>query len=244
MNRGDIVADDRLIIALDYSTMGQVKKLVEQLGDTVTYYKVGMELFYSVGQQVVSYLRERDKEVFLDLKLHDIPNTVAKSAASLTRLGVSMFNCHASGGALMMKAAAEAVAEQAQISGITKPKLIAVTVLTSVSSEDWGSLNYSVNIEHQVLHLAKMAQDSGLDGVVSSAREAQLIRSQLSEKFLIVTPGIRPAGSSINDQNRIASPIAALNSGASHLVVGRPVTAAHDPSAAVESILNEIGGSL
>lgn len=238
------MADNRLIIALDYSTTGQVKNLVEQLGDTVTYYKVGMELFYSAGPQVIDYLRERDKEVFLDLKLHDIPNTVAKSAASLTRLGISMFNCHASGGAAMMKAAAEAVAEQAQISGIKRPKLIAVTVLTSVGHDDWLSLNYNVSIEKQVLHLAKMAHDSGLDGVVSSAREAQLIRSNLPENFLIVTPGIRPAGASIDDQNRIVGPQAALNLGASHLVVGRPVTAAPDPRTAVENILREIGGAL
>lgn len=234
------MADNRLIIALDYSEIDQVKKLVDQLDDSVNYYKIGMELFYSTGGQIISFLREKNKEVFLDLKLYDIPNTVAKSAAALTRLGVSMLNVHASGGASMMKAAADAVTEQAHKQGLVRPKLIAVTVLTSFSEHEWTSLNSKFSIDEQVMCLAKVAQQSGIDGVVASPREAAAINAELGNEFLIVTPGIRPDGTSVNDQNRVSTPKQALLSGATHLVVGRPVTAASDPRAAVESILTEM----
>jgi orotidine-5'-phosphate decarboxylase len=234
------VADNRLIIALDYSEISQVKKLIVQLDDSISYYKVGMELFYSTGGQIISFLRERNKNVFLDLKLYDIPNTVAKSAAALTRLGVSMLNVHASGGAIMMKVAAEAVGEEAYKRGLARPKLIAVTVLTSFSEQEWASLNSKFSIDDQVIYLAKIAKQSGIDGVVASPREAAAISAGLGKEFLIVTPGIRPEGSSVNDQNRISTPKQALMSGATHLVVGRPVTASEDPRAAVESILTEM----
>lgn len=232
--------DNRLIIALDYSDMHQVKKLVDQLGDSVGYYKVGMELFYSVGGQVISFLREKNKEVFLDLKLYDIPNTVAKSAAVLTELGVSMLNVHASGGETMMKAAAESVAEQSQRLGISRPKLIAVTVLTSFSEVEWPSLNCKIGIDDQVIYLAKMVQRAGVDGVVASPREASAISNELGNDFLVVTPGIRPNGASINDQSRVLTPRQALKAGSTHLVIGRPVTAAVNPRAAVKSILEEM----
>ncbi|MGI6093144.1 MAG: orotidine-5'-phosphate decarboxylase [Veillonellaceae bacterium] len=234
------MADNRLIIALDYSEISQVKKLIVQLDDSISYYKVGMELFYSTGGQIISFLRERNKNVFLDLKLYDIPNTVAKSAAALTRLGVSMLNVHASGGAIMMKVAAEAVGEEAYKRGLARPKLIAVTVLTSFSEQEWASLNSKFSIDDQVIYLAKIAKQSGIDGVVASPREAAAISAGLGKEFLIVTPGIRPEGSSVNDQNRISTPKQALMSGATHLVVGRPVTASEDPRAAVESILTEM----
>lgn len=232
--------DSRLIIALDYPDLDQVKKLVNGLGNRVGYYKVGMELFYSCGREVISYLLKRDKKIFLDLKLYDIPNTVAKSAAALVRLGVTMLNVHASGGVIMMKAAAEAVAEQAQKSGIIRPQVIAVTVLTSFSEQEWSSLNYKSSIDDQVLHLAEMAYNAGIDGVVASPREAAGIKNKIGKEFVVVTPGIRPIGSDINDQNRIATPRQALMAGATYLVVGRPVTAVHDPCAAVESILAEM----
>lgn len=235
------MADNRLIVALDYSSLEQVEKLVAELGDSVSYYKVGMELFYSVGSKVITFLRDKNKEVFLDLKLHDIPNTVAKSAATLTKLGVSMLNVHASGGAKMMKAAVEAVTEQAQSMNIPRPKLIAVTVLTSISNEEWSVLNPNVSIERQVANLVEVAQSVGIDGVVASPKETRIIREQCGRDFLIVTPGIRPSGSSLDDQNRISTPQEALVAGASHLVVGRPITTALEPRMAVEKILKEMG---
>lgn len=234
------MADERLIVALDFSELDQVKKLVEQLGSSVVYYKVGMELFYSVGSKVLDYLRNKDKKIFLDLKLYDIPNTVAKSAATLTRLGVSMLNVHASGGETMMAAAAEAVAEQSHKLGIPRPKLIAVTVLTSFSETEWSSLNCKNSIDKQVIHLACVAHKSGIDGVVASPLEASTISAELGKQFLIVTPGVRPNGTSRNDQNRVLTPKQALESGSTHLVVGRPITAAVDPRTAAEAILNEM----
>ena len=233
-------ADQRLIVALDVNTMGKVQQLVETLGDSVSYYKVGMELFYSVGSQVITYLRDHGKDIFLDLKLHDIPNTVGQSLASLTGLGVSMLNVHASGGPAMMATAAQAVKNKADIMGIERPKLIAVTVLTSINSDEWNALGYNLDLSEQVVHLAQMAQNAGLDGVVASPQEAQKIRAACGEKFIIVTPGIRPAGAAINDQSRIASPGNALKNGAHYLVIGRPITAAEDSRQATLTILQEM----
>lgn len=233
--------DRRLIVALDVKGMEEVKALVEELGETVCYYKVGMEMFYNVGNCVVSYLREQKKEIFLDLKLHDIPNTVAQGLSQLTRLGVSMLNVHAGGGYTMMKAASEAVAEAAGEVGIKRPKLIAVTVLTSIGNEDWAGLNYAVDIKEQVVALAKLSKSAGIDGVVASPREAKYIREACGPDFLIVTPGVRPAWAAVNDQNRIATPKGALMDGANHLVVGRPITKAENKKEAAERILSEMG---
>lgn len=235
-------SDNRLIVALDVEGMQEVKALVEQIGESVCYYKVGMEMFYNVGTSVVTYLREQNKEIFLDLKLHDIPNTVAQGLAQLTKLGVSMLNVHAGGGYTMMKAASVAVAKAAEEAGIVRPKLIAVTVLTSIGSEDWEKLNYAVDIKDQVVALAKLAQSAGIDGVVASPREAKYIREACGEEFLIVTPGVRPQWAAVNDQNRIATPAGALSDGANHLVVGRPITKADNPKEAAERILNEMRG--
>lgn len=234
------MADDRLIVALDFSSMEQVEKTVQQLSDSVSYYKVGMELFYSTGGSVVSFLRKHGKEIFLDLKLHDIPNTVAKAAVALTRLGVSMLNVHASGGPAMMHAAAEAVEQEACTLGIPRPKLIAVTVLTSISDNEWKKMKNEIPIEQQVVHLAKLAQEAGMDGVVASPQEAASIRAVCGNRFSIVTPGIRPHGSALDDQNRVATPSGALKAGASHIVVGRPITAVTDSCAAVQRILQEM----
>ncbi|MCE5286417.1 MAG: orotidine-5'-phosphate decarboxylase [Pelosinus sp.] len=236
----NLKSDKRLIVALDVAGMAEVKKLVEELGDAVCYYKVGMELFYHVGSSVVTYLREQHKEIFLDLKLHDIPNTVAQGLSQLTKLGVSMLNVHAGGGYSMMKAASEAVKSAASEAGMTRPKLIAVTVLTSIGTEDWSQLNYAVDIKEQVVTLAKLAQSAGIDGVVASPREAKYIRETCGKDFLIVTPGVRPAWAAVNDQNRIATPKGALVDGANHLVVGRPITKAEDPEAAAMRILSEM----
>ncbi|CVK19842.1 orotidine-5'-phosphate decarboxylase [Sporomusa sphaeroides] len=231
---------NRLIVALDVASMADVRQLVETLGDAVSYYKVGMQLFYSVGMECLTYLREQGKDVFLDLKMHDIPNTVAQGAASLTRLGVAMINVHASGGQAMMQAAAEKVAETAKTLNIPRPKLIAVTILTSMNDAEWASLRNTASIPDQVVHLAKMAQAAGMDGVVASPQEAELIRAACGKNFAIITPGVRPHGAALNDQSRIATPAAALQAGAHYLVVGRPITAAPDPRAAALAILEEM----
>ena len=191
--------------------------------------------------ECLTYLREKGKDVFLDLKMHDIPNTVAQGAASLTRLGVAMINVQASGGPAMMRAAAEKVAETAASLGIPRPKLIAVTVLTSMNETEWEALRSATTISDQVVHLAKLAKEAGLDGVVASPQEASMIREACGADFEIVTPGVRPQGAALNDQSRVATPAAALQSGAHYLVIGRPITAAADPRAAALAILEEMG---
>jgi len=233
-------ADNRLIVAIDVANMKQVEQLVETLGDSVSYYKVGMELFYSVGHEVITYLRSQGKDIFLDLKLHDIPNTVAHSLAALAELGVSMLNVHASGGPAMMSAAAVAVKKKADLLGIARPKLIAVTVLTSINQDEWTALGYEMDLSKQVVHLARLAKDAGLDGVVASPQEAAQIREACGDDFIIVTPGIRPSGAAINDQSRIATPAGALRNGAHQLVIGRPITASENPRQAAQDILQEM----
>lgn len=233
-------AKEQLIVALDVPNMKQLEELVNTLDDSVEYYKVGMELFYSCGHQVLAYLRGKNKKIFLDLKLHDIPNTVASAMASLTELGVNIVNLHAIGGYPMMKAAADAIKLRAKELNIQPPKLIAVTVLTSMSTQDWNQLNYSQDIQNQVVHLAQLSQQAGCDGVVASPQEAAAIRAACGKDFLIVTPGVRPASSSADDQSRIATPKAALENGSTHLVIGRPITKAADVQGAAQAILQEM----
>lgn len=235
------MADDRLIVALDVHTMEDVKQLVSKLGDSVSFYKVGMELFYSVGPDVVKWLKAEGKQVFLDLKLHDIPNTVAGGMASLMSLGADILNVHAAGGFTMMKVTAERLKAESEKRGIPCPKLIAITVLTSISQEEWEGMGQTANIKGQVVRLAMLAKKAGLDGVVASPQEAGLIKESCGSDFLIVTPGIRPANASADDQSRIATPEAALLAGATHLVVGRPIRAAENPRAAALSIVEEMG---
>ena len=234
------MADSRLIAALDFHTMEEVKAFVELLGDSVCYYKVGMELFYSVGSPVITYLKDQDKKIFLDLKLNDIPNTVAEGLCSLMRLGATMLNVHAVGGYTMMKTAVDRVKAEAQRLAIPRPKLIAVTILTSINQEDWQGLGQTAAIGEQVVRLAQLARKAGMDGVVASPQEAAAIRAACGPEFLIVTPGIRPAGVAVNDQSRIAAPAAALKNGASHLVIGRPIRQAKDPKAASLTIIKEM----
>jgi len=234
------MADDRLIVALDFHTMDDVKNLVNELGDSVSFYKVGMELFYSVGAGVVEWLKSQDKKIFLDLKLHDIPNTVAGGLCSLMNLGANILNIHASGGFTMMKTAADRLKAEAEHKGIIRPKLIAITVLTSINQEEWSELGGRSELKSQAIILARLAQKAGLDGVVASPQEAKAIREACGSEFLIITPGIRPAGSSIDDQSRIATPAQAIKNGATHLVVGRPIRAADNPREAALSIIDEI----
>ena len=234
------MTDNRLIVALDFHNMDDVKKIVNELGDSVNFYKVGMELFYSVGPNVIEWLKGENKKIFLDLKLHDIPNTVAGGLCSLMNLGVDILNVHASGGFTMMRTAADRLRETAQIHKIQRPKLIAITVLTSINQDEWEGLGFHSQMKSQAVILANLAKKAGLDGVVASPNEAKSIRESCGKDFLIVTPGIRPAGSDINDQSRISTPSQALVNGASYLVIGRPIIAADDPKKAALSIIDEM----
>lgn len=234
------MTDNRLIVALDFHSADDAKNLVTTLGDNVNFYKVGMELFYAVGSDIVRWLKAQNKKIFLDLKLHDIPNTVAQGLCSLLDLGVDILNVHASGGFTMMKTAADKLKLRAEELGVPRPKLIAITVLTSINDADWNDLGWQSNMTNQAVRLARLALKAGLDGVVASPKEAQSIRQACGDQFLIITPGIRPAGASIDDQSRIATPSSAIKNGADYLVVGRPIRAAADPKAAAQSIIREM----
>jgi orotidine-5'-phosphate decarboxylase len=209
-------------------------KLVDDLGDTCRWFKVGMELYYAAGNHVVQQLRDRGFNVFLDLKLHDIPNTVAGAVRSATQAGASLLTIHASGGAAMMAAAAEAA------SAPGSPRLLAVTVLTSMDASELAGIGITASAADQVLRLARLSRASGIDGMVCSAEEVAMLRRETSPDTLLVIPGIRPAGSAVGDQKRVATPGQAIADGASMLVVGRPITRAADPAAAAQAILKEI----
>ncbi len=234
-------ADDRLIVALDVDSFDKMKALVDELGDLISYYKVGMELYYSAGSDTIRYLKEHGKKVFLDLKLHDIPNTVGHSVASVTRLGVNLITVHAAGGRAMMQAATRYAKITADELGVERPKILAVTVLTSFDDQGWQEVGGHLPIQEHVLELAALAKSSGVDGVVASPKEAGSIREMAGkDDFLIVTPGIRPSFAQTDDQKRIATPSQAFKDGSSMLVIGRPITQAIDPCAAARLILKEI----
>src|SRR5262245_59534010 len=231
---------NRLIVALDVDTLDAALSLVERLDGVVTRFKIGSQLFTAAGPGAIEAVRKRGAEVFLDLKYHDIPNTVAGAAREAARLGVFVFNVHASGGRAMMRAAAESVAA-AGTSGHRRPLVIAVTVLTSLDRAALSTeLGITSSVEGHVLHLCRLARDAGLDGCVASPNEIRVIRNQLGTEWVIVTPGVRPAGSDTNDQSRIATPGATARAGAHYLVVGRPITAAADPVEAARTIVAEI----
>ncbi|MCH4167304.1 MAG: orotidine-5'-phosphate decarboxylase [Megasphaera sp.] len=234
------MADNRIITALDVHSLDDMKHLVTMLGDSISFYKVGMELFYSAGPDAIRYLKSQGKYVFLDLKLHDIPNTVGQSLRALTRLGADLMTIHGTGGRAMMEAASEAVADEAVKLGIKRPRLLAVTILTSIDEAAWQEIGGKYDIAHTVKGLAKLAKEAGIDGTVSSPYEAKEIRQMNGPDFLIVTPGIRPSFAVANDQKRFTTPAQALTDGASHLVIGRPITKAADPVAAVRKITAEI----
>lgn len=234
------MTDERLIAALDVPTRDDAERLVERLGTSVSYYKVGMELFYALGGDIVTWLKGREKKVFLDLKLHDIPNTVGNGLCSLLRLRPDILNVHTAGGLRMMQTAREALHRAADEMGVPCPKLIGVTVLTSMDAQDWTGLGHTGTIADAVLRRAKLAQEAGLDGVVASPAETAEIRRACGDDFLIVTPGIRPAGVSRDDQRRVMTPAGAMRAGASQIVVGRAIYAAENPRAAAEEILREM----
>lgn len=230
------MSNPKIIVALDYADAASALALVSRLDSSLCRLKVGKELFTLAGPQLVEQLIKRGFDVFLDLKFHDIPNTTAQACKAAAGMGVWMVNVHASGGRRMMETAREALANLSH-----QPKLIAVTVLTSMAQADLAELGINVSPAEQVLRLAKLAQASGLDGVVCSAQEAALLRAQLGRSFDLVTPGIRPADASADDQSRIMTPRAALENGSSYLVIGRPITKAADPLQALQNITNEIG---
>lgn len=230
----------RLIVALDVDTKEKAVSLVEKLREDVRIFKIGSELFTSCGPGVIKEVQNNGCEVFLDLKFHDIPNTVAKSAIAAVRSGAFIFNVHALGGADMMKKAAEAVTQESRKLKIEKPKIIAVTVLTSMDENNLKKIGIDDNMETQVLRLAKLARESGMDGVVASPSETGLIRKNIGKDFLIVTPGVRPSWAAVNDQKRIAAPKEAIENGADFIVVGRPITEAEDPVSAAKKVLEEM----
>ena len=213
---------DRLIVALDVDTLAQAKRLLDLLYPTVKIFKVGSQLFSSCGPEIINVIRKKGAKVFLDLKFHDIPNTVQKAVERAKKLKVFMLTIHASGGIDMMKAAAKVP---------NRPLIVAVTVLTS---------QYTKNTKQRVMELAKLAKKSHIDGVVSSCREAAIIRKKFGKNFIIVTPGIRPKDTEAFDQKRIATPKAAILAGADFIVVGRPITKAKEPRLAAEDILKDL----
>lgn len=231
-----------LIVALDTSDRQQVESLVTALRDKVAYFKVGLQLFSTFGPEIVTWIKSTGGKVFADLKLHDIPNTVARAAVALTGHRVDMLNVHLSGGPTMVETMVTEVRKYAAAHNLPVPVLLGVTVLTSTSETEYLQLGYNESLNERVVRLAKMGRECGLDGVVASPREAALIREACGSEFIIVTPGIRPRWAAKNDQRRITTPGEALNLGANYLVVGRPIVQAGDPAAAADKILAEMEG--
>jgi orotidine-5'-phosphate decarboxylase len=230
----------QLIVALDVQTSDMVKRLVDALPEEVAWYKVGLELFTSEGPASLSYLRKNNKNIFLDLKLHDIPNTVAGAVTSACRHGISMLTLHASGGRAMLAAAADA----ARKAGTSAPKLVAVTTLTSLGQTDLTDMGVIRPLTEHTIKLGQMAIAAGVDGLVCSPLEASTFRKEIGQGPILVTPGIRLAGGDVGDQKRISTPQMAVKAGSSFLVVGRPITGAPDPASASRKILEEIEAAI
>lgn len=230
-----ISKNEKIILALDTSSLDIAKKLMDEVGGVISYFKVGFELFIAHGWKAVELVKKHNARVFLDLKLHDIPNTVAKAAGVICDHEVDLFNVHTLGGYEMMKLVRETVDKRG---GSIKPEVIGVTILTSHTAKNLSDdLGINRGLEDQVVHLAQLADKAGLDGVVSSPQEIKLIRSNLPKDFLIVTPGIRPAGSEKGDQKRTFTPQDALEAGCDYMVIGRPIYDAPNPRKAAEEII-------
>lgn len=237
-------AKDKLIVALDVDSAERALELVDLLRDSVGMFKVGMQLFTAVGPDVVRCIIAKGGRIFLDLKFHDIPNTVSLAAVEATRLGVSLFNIHAVGGIEMMKRTANAVAEAASREGLAKPNVLAVTLLTSLDTNSLAQVGINAESSSLVSTLARLAADCGLDGVVASAQEIEMIRKDVSRPdFLIVTPGIRSADNVSDDQRRTMTAADAIRAGADYLVVGRPILVDADPARAAERFVAEIAAA-
>lgn len=241
MKNNRLAADgSRLIVALDTPSLDMVKKLIKELMGIVTFYKIGSELFTAHGWEAVTLVRKAGGRIFLDLKLHDIPNTVSKAAAVICEHEIEMFNVHGLGGFEMMKKTRESVDGRVKI-GTKRPAILAVTVLTSHSKAELSKeLGITKTLKDEVLLLARLAKKAGLNGVVASPHETAMLRKEFPSEFLIVTPGIRPAGSAKNDQERVFTPKEAFAAGADYIVVGRPIVAASDPRKQALSIVGSL----
>ncbi len=237
-------AKQRLIFALDVDSYAQAESWVEQLQKNVGLFKIGKQLFTKCGPDVVRMVRERGGEVFLDLKYHDIPNTVAKAAVEACKLGVKMFNVHALGGLEMMQKTVEEVDAYCKSAEIQRPILLAVTILTSSTEETLRGIGIDRSVTEMVPRLASLAKEAGFDGVVASPKEVGLIRAACGDIFQIVTPGVRPTSASMDDQKRVTTPAEAITAGATALVVGRPISAAQNPLEAAGKIVGEIEAAL
>lgn len=227
-------ARDRLIVALDFPSQAKALALVSVLSGSVSTYKIGLQLYTAAGPAIVQAVAATGAKIFLDLKLHDIPNTVAKSVMAAGELGVQMLTVHLSGGSAMLKAAAEA-----------KPphlSLLGVTVLTSATQETLGEIGIDLQLPDQVIRLAELGKNCGIDGLITSPHEVAVLRERLGAEITLVTPGVRPAWAAADDQKRFTAPSEAIKAGADYLVIGRPITAAPDPRAAVERVVEEMGG--
>lgn len=233
-------ARDRVVFALDVGSLQEAEDYVNLLEGHVGMFKVGKQLFLRTGPRVITWLRERGCEVFLDLKFHDIPQTVARASMEATRLGATMFNVHASGSSEMMRQAVAAVDRVCRTEKIRRPHLLAVTVLTSLSTGDLATIGVSSKVEDQVVRLASLAEEAGMDGVVASPLEIQAIREVCSSRFLVVTPGIRASGDDKGDQARVTAAADAVAMGADYIVVGRPIRDAADPVAAADDIVAQL----
>jgi orotidine-5'-phosphate decarboxylase len=236
-----------LIVALDVSASADARKIVTMIGDSVLTYKIGMQLYTAAGPGIVRDLVERGRQVFLDLKYHDIPSTVGAAVREAAEHGVSLLTVHAAGGAKMLRAAVEA-AGSGNARGTAdrdhRPAILAVTVLTSMDESDLNQIGVPGRVAEQVIRLTSVALDAGCRGVVSSARESKILRDTFGQEFLIVNPGVRPKGADHGDQARVVTPAEAIALGASHIVVGRPITRAKDPAQAAREIRREIESGL
>lgn len=237
-----MAAKDKIILALDVSTEQEAVDLVRDLNDLVGAFKIGLELFTSIGPRIIESVKNAGAgRIFFDGKFHDIPNTVAGAARAATRMGVWMFNVHAPGGTIMMRAAADAAADEAHKLSVETPVIIGVTVLTSIGPEMLRhELSVPTLLENQVTHLAQLAQNSGLSGVVASPQEITPVKAACGPEFLVVTPGVRPSWAAKNDQARVMTPAEAVHAGADYMVIGRAITAAENRRAAAERIVEEL----
>ncbi|MDY2777594.1 MAG: orotidine-5'-phosphate decarboxylase [Collinsella sp.] len=231
-------ARDRIIVAIDCGR-DRALELADALSGHAVWLKVGMTLFYAEGPSIVQEFKCRGFKVFLDLKFHDIPHQVRGAARSAALAGADLMSVHGLGSGAMLAACREGAEESAQVRG-DRPQLVAITVLTSMSQDSLAEIGVDLPVEDEAARLASLARDNGIDGVVCSPREASAMRALVGPDGLVVTPGVRPAGAELGDQTRVATPSSAINSGASHIVVGRPITGADDPVAAFEAIVHEL----
>ena len=235
-----MVAKDRIIFAVDVNDEAAAQQWIKTLENRVGWFKIGLELFTATGPKLVESVTSAGIRCFLDLKFHDIPNTVAGAVKSATALGAEMLTVHTSGGRDMLKAAADSASETAEKLGKPRPKIIGVSVLTSLGDQDMVELGFNRTATEQAARLAELAYQSGIDGMVCSPADLALVRSVVPRDFLVITPGIRPAGSAKGDQTRIATPASAIQAGSDLMVIGRPISQASDPQSAVAEIVAEI----